>query len=76
MTSQIHIQGITTDPALRAQHVLRDRGDELLAELAAKVALATELQVALVDWGEARDGLLRLCAQRVVRYLLATDTLA
>jgi uncharacterized protein (DUF2249 family) len=73
VTSQIHIQSITIDPALRAQHVLRDRGDKLLAELAAKVALATELQVALVDRGEARDGLLRLCAQRVVRHLLSTD---
>lgn len=73
MTSQIHIQGTATDPALRAQQVLRDRGDELLAELAAKVALATELQVPLVEREQGRDALIGFCTQRVVRHLLAAD---
>ncbi|MDN5747729.1 MAG: DUF2249 domain-containing protein [Pseudonocardia sp.] len=71
MTSQIHIQGTATDPARRAQHVLRDRGDELLAELTAKVALATELQ--LDDREQAQAALLDLCTQRAVRHLEATD---
>ncbi|WP_308258918.1 DUF2249 domain-containing protein [Pseudonocardia sp. H11422] len=73
MTSQIYIQGTATDPTQQAQHMLRDRGDELLAELAAKVALATELQLRLVDREEARETLIDFCTHRVVRHLLATD---
>jgi uncharacterized protein (DUF2249 family) len=71
--SLIHIEGSVTDPTLRAQHMLRDRGAGLRAALATKVALATELQVPLADREKARDGLLGFCTQRVVRHLLATD---
>lgn len=73
VTREIHIQGTATDPAQRAQHMLRDRGDELLAELAAKVALATELQLRIGDREDARETLIGFCTQRVVRHLLATD---
>ncbi|MDN5929518.1 MAG: DUF2249 domain-containing protein [Pseudonocardia sp.] len=73
MTSQIHIQGTTTDPALRAQHALRDRGDELAAELDARVALATELEVPAVARDQAREELTGFCTRRVTRHLLATD---
>jgi uncharacterized protein (DUF2249 family) len=73
VTRQIHIQGAATDPAQRAQHMLRERGDELLAELAAKVALATDLQLGLGDREEARETLIGFCTRQVVRHLLATD---
>jgi hypothetical protein len=73
VTSQIFIQGTTTDPAVRARQALRDRGEELRVELAAKVALATELQVPLIEREQARDRLIEFCTRRVVRYLLAID---
>ncbi|MDN5861235.1 MAG: DUF2249 domain-containing protein, partial [Pseudonocardia sp.] len=73
MTSRIHIQGAATDPTLRAQHALRDRSDELAAELSARVALATELRVPPAEREQARDALLAFCARRMVRHLLATD---
>ena len=47
MTSLVHIQSTAADPALRAQHALRQRGDELLAELTAKVELASDLELPL-----------------------------
>lgn len=73
MTMQIHIQDTSTDPAQQAQHMLRKRGDELLAELTAKVALATELQLRLADREDAREELTDFCVQRVSRHLVATD---
>ena len=74
MTSQIDIQGIiTTDPTGRAQRMLRDRGEELLRELAAKVATVTELELPLADREQSRDALLDFCTQRLVRHLLAID---
>lgn len=73
MTLQIHIQDTPTDPAQKAQHMLRDRGDELLAELAAKVVLATELQLRLADREDARETLTDFCVQHVVRHLVTTD---
>lgn len=73
MTLQIHIQETATDPGRQAQHTLRDRGGELLAELTAKVALATELQLGPADREDAREALIDFCVGRVVRYLMATD---
>lgn len=73
MTLQIHIRETATDPARQAQHTLRDRGGELLAELTAKVALATELQLRPADREDAREALIDFCVRRVVRYLMATD---
>jgi uncharacterized protein (DUF2249 family) len=73
VTLQIHIQDAATDPAQQAQHLLRDRGDELLAELTAKVELATELQLRLADRENAREALTDFCVQRVVRHLMAID---
>lgn len=73
MTSQIHIQDTATDPARQAQRTLRDRGDELLADLAAKVALATELQLRPADREDARAALIDFCVRRVVPHLMATD---
>jgi uncharacterized protein (DUF2249 family) len=73
VTSQIHIQGTAADPTLQAQHTLRDRGDELLAELAAKVAVTTDLQLPLGRREELRDRLLVFCTSRLVRHRLAID---
>ena len=79
MTSLIHIQDTATDPALRAQHTLRaqqtlrQRGEELLAELTAKVELASDLQLPLGLREEVRDRLIVFCASRLVRHRLATD---
>jgi uncharacterized protein (DUF2249 family) len=74
VTCQIDIQDIIiTEPTGRAQHVLRDRGEELLRELAAKVALVTELLLPLADREPSRDALLDFCTQRLARHLLAID---
>jgi uncharacterized protein (DUF2249 family) len=73
VTTQIHIQDTAADPALRAQQTLRDRGDELLAELAAKVALATDLQLPLGRREELRDRLIVFCASPLARHRLAID---
>jgi len=73
VTSQIHIQGTATDPSLQAQHALRDRGDALLAEFAAKVALTTDLQFPLGRREELRDRLVAFCTSPLVRYRLAID---
>jgi uncharacterized protein (DUF2249 family) len=73
VTSLIQIDGTAADAALRAQQALRDRGDELLADLAAKVALATDLQIPLARREEIRDRLVDFCTSRLVRHLLATD---
>jgi uncharacterized protein (DUF2249 family) len=73
VTSLIHIQNTATDPALRAQHTLRHRGNELLAELTAKVELATDLQLPLALREEVRDRLIAFCASKLVRHRLATD---
>ena len=79
MTSLIHIQDTATDPALRAQHTLRaqqtlrQRGEELLAELTAKVELASDLQLPLGLREEVRDRLIVFCTSRLVRHRLATD---
>lgn len=71
MTSPI--QNTSADPALRAQQTLRHRGDELLAELTAKVELASDLQLPLAVQEEVRDRLIAFCASRLVRHRLATD---
>ena len=73
MTPEIRIEGTAADPAQRAQHRLRERGDELLAELTAKVTLVTDLQLGLGDREAARETLTEFCTRQVVRYLLATD---
>lgn len=73
MTSLIHIQDTATDPAVQAQHTLRHRGDELLAELTAKVELATDLDLPLGVREEVRDRLTAFCASRLVRHRLAID---
>ena len=51
----------------------RERGDELLAELVAKVALTAELQMPIVEREKARDRLVDFCTRRVVRRLAASD---
>ena len=73
MTPEIHIQGTATDPAQRAQHTLRERGDELLAELTAKVTLVTDLQLRLGDREAGAGDADRFLHPQVVRHLLATD---
>lgn len=74
MTLQIDIPDPrATDHAQWAQQVLRERGEELLAELAARVAMVTELQLPLFEREQTREELLEFCAHRLVRHLLATD---
>jgi hypothetical protein len=74
VTLLIHVPGaLSEESARRARHTLRDRGDELLAELAAQAALATDLQLPLAQRVEVRDGLIALCTSRLVRHRLATD---
>ena len=72
MTSLIHIEA-SANRGPRGQHTLRDRGDELLAELMAKVALAVDLQLPLARREEVRDRLIDFCRVQLVRHLLATD---
>jgi hypothetical protein len=73
VTREIHIQGTGTDPAQRVQRILEERGDELLAELAAKVALAADLHLRLGDREEARETLIAFCTRQVVRHLLVGE---
>ena len=73
MTREIHIQGTGTDPARQAQRMLEERGDELLAELAVKVAPVADLHLRLGDREEARETLIAFCTRQLVRHLLATD---
>lgn len=72
-TSGIHIQGTDTDPAVRAQLVLRRRNTEMLAALAAKSVLVTELDLAPVNRELAQDALIEFCTQRLLRHLDTTD---
>jgi uncharacterized protein (DUF2249 family) len=72
-TSEIHIDGTDTDPQAQAQIVLRRRNAEVLSDLAAKITLATELDLRLVNREQAQDTLLAFCAQRLRHHLLTTD---
>jgi hypothetical protein len=72
-TSEIHILGTDTDPAQRAQAVLRDRNAEVLADLGAKVVLLTELDLSPADRETAQDALLDFCSDRLLGHLVATD---
>ncbi|GEL17577.1 hypothetical protein, partial [Pseudonocardia asaccharolytica] len=71
--SGIDVDTASGDRAWRAREKLRDRGDELLAELAAKVALVTELQLSVTLHEEAHDELARFCRRQVLGLLTATD---
>ena len=73
MRSLAHRETVAEDPARRAQQALRDRSDELLVDLAAKVALAADLQLPLVQREEVQDGLIAFCTSGLVRHRLATD---
>jgi uncharacterized protein (DUF2249 family) len=73
VTSLIQVEGTATGRALRAQQLLREREDELLADLAAKVTLAADLQLPLAQREEVRDRLIDFCVSRLVRHLVATD---
>lgn len=72
-TSEIHIQGTDTDPAQRAQAVLRYLNAEVLADLAAKVVLATELDLSPAHRETAQYGLVAFCSDRLLGHLAATD---
>jgi uncharacterized protein (DUF2249 family) len=72
-TSEIHIDGTDTDPQAQAQIVLRRRNAEVLSDLAAKITLATELDLRLVNREQAQDTLLAFGAQRLRHHLLTTD---
>lgn len=65
--------GTGADPAARALHALDDRGDELLADLAAKVTLATELTLPAVVREQARDALLDFCTRHVTHHLRVVE---
>lgn len=72
-TSEILIQDTRTDPRQRAQTVLRYRNAEVLADLAAKVVLATELDLSPAHRETAQDGLAEFCSDRLLGHLAATD---
>jgi uncharacterized protein (DUF2249 family) len=69
----IHISGTPDDPSVRAQAVLRDLGDELCAELAAKVILVTEATLPGHKQQQARIRIVEFCVHRLRRYLEVTD---
>jgi uncharacterized protein (DUF2249 family) len=71
--SEIHIQGTDTDPVLRAQVTLQVRNAEMLADLAAKVALATELALSPVHREQAREALAEFCSGPLLRHLQTAD---
>ncbi|WP_445189147.1 DUF2249 domain-containing protein [Pseudonocardia sp. Cha107L01] len=56
-----------------AQAGLRDRGDELFSELAAKVELATALRLSSFDREAASTRLVTFCTERVLSHLEVTD---
>lgn len=73
MTVQQHTQGRGSHSSLPAERRLRDRGDELLADLEMHVTLATDLNLQLADREQARDALIDYCARRMVTHLLAVE---
>jgi uncharacterized protein (DUF2249 family) len=71
--TEIHILGTEDDPTRRAHAQLLDRDAEMLADLAAKVELATGFGLSLVRREEAQDSLVEFCSSRLGRHLEATD---
>ncbi|WP_103381655.1 DUF2249 domain-containing protein [Pseudonocardia dioxanivorans] len=71
--TDIHILGTEDDPARRAQTLLLDRDAEMLADLAAKVELATGFGLPLARREEAQDSLVEFCSSRLRRHMEATD---
>lgn len=69
----IYLRSTHGDPIVRAQAALAERGDEMLAELSAKVALAVEYDLSPASREELQDRLVAFCGDRVLRYLLAVD---
>lgn len=58
---------------LRAERRLRERSDELLADLEMHVAMATDLDLPLAAREQTRDALAEFCTRRMVTHLLAVD---
>lgn len=71
--TEIHVLGTEDDPARRAHVQLLDRDAEMLADLAAKVELATGFGLSLVRREEAQDSLVEFCSSRLRLHLEATD---
>lgn len=71
--TEIHIEGTGTDPAQRAQAVLRHRNAEARADLAAKIVLTTELDLSVTDRERAQDALVEYCSDHLLEHSAATD---
>lgn len=71
--TEVYVRGSSADPAVTAQHSLRTRSEDLLAEVAAKVAVATELRVSLVDREAAQQRLVQFCTDHLLPHLEVTD---
>lgn len=71
--SEIVISGTTADPVVRARRSLDGRSDELRAELAAKITLATELALSPAERERARDGLVSWCTDHLCAHLAAAN---
>lgn len=71
--TEIYILGTEDDSARRAQALLADRDAEMLADLAAKVELATGLDLSLVRREQAQDSLAEFCESRLRQHLTSTD---
>lgn len=72
-TSDIHISGTSTDPAMLAGAAIRDEADRLLRAYQAKAALVTELRLGGALPQQTYRGLVDLTVERVRPYLAATD---
>lgn len=72
-TSDVHIGGTSTDPAVRASAVIRGEADRLLQAYRAKAALVTELRLESALREEAHAGLADFVIGHVRPYLDGTD---
>ena len=72
-TSDVHISGTSTDPAVRASVVIADEADKLLLAYQAQAALVTELHLDGARRQESFTGLMDFVADHLRPYLAATD---
>ncbi|MEO9220525.1 MAG: hypothetical protein ABI251_01880, partial [Mycobacteriaceae bacterium] len=67
------VRGSAADPGVAARRRVLERGDDLLAEVSAKVAVVTELHVTLIDREAVQEGLVQFCTDQLLPRLGATD---
>ena len=67
------IRGSAADPGVAARRRVLERGDDLLAEVSAKVAVVTELHVTLIDREAVQGRVVQFCTEQLLPRLNATD---